>query len=124
MRRAPSHPVTRWHAARLTALVLTALVSLSGCARDDGTVDTPDGAPTDARADVPTGAPDGSAPFDQDADPMRVLLAIVVLTTGSVDAAVAEGLVTPEELDIAEQALSDGDVSAWLARADLALSGD
>lgn len=54
---------------------------------------------------------------------MRVLLAIVVLTTGSVDAAVGEGLVTPAEIDIAEQALADGDVSAWLARADLTLSG-
>ena len=54
---------------------------------------------------------------------MRVLLAVVVLTTGNVDAAVAEGLLTPAELDIAESAIANHEVSAWLARADLALNG-
>lgn len=54
---------------------------------------------------------------------MRALLAVVALTTGNVDAAVAEGLVTPEELDVAESAIANDEVSAWLARADSTLNG-
>jgi len=56
------------------------------------------------------------------ADALRVLLGVVVLTTGDVDAAVAEGLVSPAELDLAAEAIAAREVSLWLARADLRLN--
>ena len=104
--------------SRAPTMLLAAVLLVSGCTPADDEV-AGQGA-TDAEA---SDAADVVTPFDEGIDPMRVLLAIIVLTTGSVDAAVAEGLVTPEELDIADSAIANGEVSAWLARADLTLNG-
>lgn len=43
---------------------------------------------------------------------------------GDVDAAVAEGVVTPAELDAADAVIASGDVGEWFARAQVALEGD
>jgi len=106
--------------SRALMVLLAAVLLVAGCTTTDDGAGAPDGADA-AGVDAagPSVAPGTSDPFDGDVDPMRVLLAIVVLTTGSVDAAVAEGLVTPEELDIADSAIANGEVGAWLARADL-----
>jgi len=107
--------------SRVLTVLLAAVLLVAGCTR------TNDGAVTahgSRSVSGYPGAPDTVVtPFDGDVDPMRVLLAVVVLTTGNVDAAVAEGLLTPAEFDIAESAIANHEVSAWLARADLALNG-
>ena len=117
-------------------LALTLALVLAGCgtsvdettghaASDGGAAGTTDenGAPDpapDARPDV--GSDVGELPGVDGADALRVLLGVVVLTTGDVDAAVAEGLVSPAELDLAAEAIAAREVSLWLARADLRLS--
>lgn len=114
---------------RIATVLLSVL--LAACGADEEPMD-PDGTGgTDGAVDAGPSAPDGTAPGagsdpdgtealgPVDADPLRVLLAVVVLTTGDVDAAVAEGLVTPAELDLAEEAVAAREVSVWLARADL-----
>ena len=106
---------------RVLTVLLAAVLLVAGCTAADDGAGVTDGS-GDAGGDAAT-PEDVVTPFDGDVDPMRVLLAIVVLTTGSVDAAVAEGLVTPEDLDIADSAIANGEVSAWLARADLTLNG-
>lgn len=117
--------------ARLATIAAAAV--LTACGTSDAPAG-PDGTTGDAGATTP--APDEVAPgtgSDPDAptgtatdgaDPLRVLLAVVVLTTGDVDAAVAEGLVSPSDLDLAESALAAREVSVWLARADLLLRED
>lgn len=106
---------------RVLTVLLAGVLLVAGCTAADDRAGVTDGSGA-AGGDAAT-PEDVVTPFDGDVDPMRVLLAIVVLTTGSVDAAVAEGLVTPEELDIADSAIANGEVSAWLARADLTLNG-
>ena len=107
--------------SRALTVLLAAVLLVAGCTAAEDGAGVTDG--SGAAGGDATATEDAVTPFDGDVDPMRVLLAIVVLTTGSVDAAVAEGLVTPEELDIADSAIANGEVSAWLARADLTLSG-
>ena len=103
---------------RTTALLVAFVLALWGCSgtTDDGATPepVPDVAgPSDADADMPA---DGS-------DPLRVLLAVMILTAGDVDAAVAEGVVTPAELDAADAVIASGEVGEWFARAELALQG-
>jgi hypothetical protein len=45
--------------------------------------------------------------------PSGVLLAAVLLATGDVGAAVAEGIVSPEEVDAAVAAVAAGDLDRW-----------
>lgn len=119
---------------RIATVLLTAVLAACGSTDDpvepDVTGDADDAAdagPTapDEAAPGPRSGADGTADLGQyDADPLQVLLAVVVLTAGDVDAAVAEGLVTPAELDLAEAAVDAREVSVWLARADLLLHED
>ena len=51
-------------------------------------------------------------------DPVRVVLAFVLMSTGDIESAVAEGLVTPDEVAIAVQSLEDGTVQEWIDRAE------
>lgn len=99
----------------IAALILTT-VGLAGCADAQGGGGTAE--PT--MPDAPDGA-NGDITSADGTDPLRVLLAVVILTAGDVDAAVAEGIVTPDELDAASAALAAGEVGDLLARAQLAL---
>lgn len=124
------NPVRARLATVAAAAVLTACGTSDAPAGPDRTTGDAGaaGATTPAPDDVAPGtgsdpdAPTGTA--TDGADPLRVLLAVVVLTTGDVDAAVAEGLVSPSDLDVAESALAAREVSVWLARADLLLRED
>ena len=124
---------------RIATVLLTAV--LAACGSTDDPVEPDVTGDSDDAADAGPTAPDETAPDEAapgsgsgsdgtadlgqyDADPLQVLLAVVVLTTGDVDAAVAEGLVTPAELDLAEAAVAAREVSVWLARADLLLHED
>jgi len=40
------------------------------------------------------------------------------MSTGDIESAVAEGLVTPDEVAIAVQSLEDGTVQEWIDRAE------
>lgn len=110
--------------SRATRMLAVALgVALAGCSI---TIDEPI---SDAPAELPAPAeqpPDTLGPLpgaDGGADPLRVLLAVVILVAGDVDAAVAEGVVTPAELDLASRALDEGGVDAWVERASLLIGG-
>lgn len=98
---------------RTIPVLLLTLVAAVGCNGDQGG-DARDGA-TSAGPST-SGTTTGS--IDPEAlDPLQVLLGVVVLTAGDVDAAVAEGLVSPAELDAARSALADGDVMLWFEQA-------
>lgn len=47
-----------------------------------------------------------------------VLLAAVLLSTSDIEAALAEGLVTPAEVDLAQAAIDDGLLDQWRQRAE------
>ena len=50
--------------------------------------------------------------------PERVLLAAAIIASGDIDDAVAEGLVTPDEVDAAVEAIANGDLDRWQDLAD------
>lgn len=52
-----------------------------------------------------------------------VLLAAVLLSTADIEGALAEGLVTPAEVDFAQQAIDDGMLDHWRERAEAELNG-
>ncbi|WP_157156743.1 hypothetical protein [Diaminobutyricimonas sp. LJ205] len=47
-----------------------------------------------------------------------MLLAAVLLSTADIESAVAEGLVTPDEVDEARRAIEDDSLDAWRALAE------
>lgn len=117
MRTSPrTHPVRR----RAAAIALTVLVggSAAGCTgedADDTAVTPAEGMvlPTD-----PGDAPRLGTLVAPDVRPDGVLLAALLLAAGGdVEAAVADALVTPGEVDAAAAALADGTLAAWVAEA-------
>lgn len=104
---------------RTTALLVALVLALWGC-----TGATDDGATPEPAGDAAVPSDDVGATTADEQDPLRVLLAVMILTTGDVDAAVAEGVVTPAELDAADAVIASGDVGEWFARAELALQDD
>lgn len=56
--------------------------------------------------------------FLSDANPARVLLAAVILTSGDIEKAIIEGLVTSVDVDAAVAAIKDGTLDAWRERAE------
>jgi hypothetical protein len=59
---------------------------------------------------------DGDLPADVTAK--NVLVAAVLLSTSDIDGAVAEGLVTPAEVDAAAAAIKNGTLDLWRQRAE------
>lgn len=108
---------------RVTAIALAVAAGplAAGCAGDDA--DTGAG-PADGATVMPT---DPAAPDDggrmgtmsaPDVRPDGVVLAALLLAGGGdVEAAVADALVTPAEVDAAAAALADGTLAAWVAEA-------
>lgn len=111
----------------VTAGLALVTITLTGC------TDATDvsGEPTSPEVDAAV-TDDAPAPSDDDMgmsdvmpdtmdgalDPVRVALATVLLDAGDIEAAVAEGLVDPAEVDAAERALTDGTVQDWFDLAD------
>lgn len=58
-----------------------------------------------------------------DVSAQGVLLAAVLLSTADIEGALAEGLVTPAEVDFAQQAIDDRMLDHWRERAEAELSG-
>lgn len=107
------HPRKVFRAVALVA-ALTSAPLLAGCA-----VDSPDRpvAPTSSSV-VETPADAVAAAIAQaiadGMDPERVVEAALLLTAGDVQAALAQGIVTPEEVDLARTALADGALQLWI----------
>lgn len=89
-------------AALLTALAVTA------CSAEE----TPEPHPTLTR-ELPS-----------DLSARGVLLAAVLLSEGDVERAVADGLVTPAEVDEAIRAIEGGELDVWAERAERELADD
>ncbi|MGA1053607.1 MAG: hypothetical protein ACO3WU_15060 [Ilumatobacteraceae bacterium] len=114
----------RW----ITAPVLAA--ALIGCSSGDEatTTTTVDAGPASTATSVPpadTDAPTNSAVVVDldlgellDVRPERVLLAAAIIATGDIDDAVAEGLVSPAEVDAAIEAIENRDLARWQDLAD------
>lgn len=112
----------------LTAGLALVTITLAGCTDATDVSDEPTSAP-EVDAGVTDDAPE---PSDDDGgmsdvlpdtmdgalDPVRVALALVLLDAGDIEAAVAEGLVDPAEVDAAERALTDGTAQDWFDLAD------
>jgi len=87
-----------------TALLALLVATLVGCTPPEGA--------------EPPAATDTTAAITPEAgEALRVLLAVVVLVAGEVDAALAEGIVTPAELDRADRAIVEGRVDALVRTA-------
>ena len=98
-------------AGRTTAALAMLVVTLLGCTLPE----------EDAEPPPEPGQPATIAPDDTDA--LRLLLAVVILTAGDVDAAVAEGVVTPDELDRANRAIDTGSVTRLFEQTRLEVEG-
>lgn len=101
-------------------VVLLPLV-MASCGSDSDEEAVPTGGDTSASVDgsVTTITPDsGITAQDVDgADPEKVLLAAILLGVGDIDVALAEGLVTADEVDLAVAALETGTLTEWSDRA-------
>lgn len=94
----------RARAVVAASVVALAIAGLTACAQE-----TQASAP--AQSDILTMA----LPSDVSAE--GVVFAAVLLTTSDIELALAEGLVTPAEVDLAQAALDDGTLEQWQQRA-------
>jgi hypothetical protein len=90
------------------ALVVTlAAAALSGCSSSMASSTT-------ASADAGNVL---TMPLPTDVTASGVIAAAVILRAGSIEEAVANGTVTPAEVDLARQAVADGTLKLWAQRA-------
>ena len=113
----------------LTMLPLTLLgATLAGCGDDenDDTTTTAVGPPTaptttvmsdDTTEGTVEGAGVGGIEVSATVSPDGVIAAAVLLVEGDVEQAIADGLVTVDEVDIAVRAIERGELGAWLTAA-------
>lgn len=80
------------HPCALVVIVLGASLALAGC--------TASGVPSDL-------------PVSETVSAEGVMLAAVLLSTADIEASIAEGLVTPDEVDEARRAIDDGTLDEW-----------
>ncbi len=110
-------------AGRLRRGILVVLIPLAmaSCGSESDEEVIPTGGDTSASVDgsVTTSTSDsGISAQDVDgADPEKVLLAAILLGVGDIDVALAEGLVTADEVDLAVAALQTGTLTEWSDRA-------
>lgn len=99
--------MTRW---KLVSLALVAVFALAACG--DG------GSSEDTLVTLPDESTTTSVASDAAVDADNVLLAVALLEAGDVDAAIAAGVVNPDEVEAAAEAVSDGTLDVWVERAD------
>ena len=88
--------------AKVIAPMLLFGVTLSGCSQNDS---------NDNNSSATT-------VVFSDANPARVLLAAVLLTSGDIEKALTDGLVTPKDVDAAVSAIKNGTLDEWRQRAE------
>lgn len=92
---------SKWRIGSSVALLALVIpFGLSACASDEQSEPSPQPSPS---ISIPVGV-----------DPVRVVLAIVLLNSGDIDAAISLGQVTPVEVDIAVTAIKEDKVQEWL----------
>ncbi|MET1043217.1 MAG: hypothetical protein ABWX59_03720 [Microbacteriaceae bacterium] len=87
----------------MLGIAVLATLALTGCSAT-------------AATDSHVAADDSAAITDSVTDTVTaegVLLAAVLLSTADIEAAVAEGLVTPDEVDAAQRAIDDRTLEKW-----------
>ena len=106
---------------RLVALasLLFFLPVVSGCA--EGTVEpdlpaTPSSQTTPDKEEPTSVVPDQLPEF---VTAKGVVLATVIIATGNVGSAVEQGLVSPQEVDLARKAIAEGHVQDWVDAAEV-----
>ena len=104
-------------------------VTVTGCGDDDENDDTTTTAVETTAAPATTVATDdttegtvegagvGDVEVSATVSPDGVIAAAVLLAEGDVEQAIADGLVTVEEVDIAVRAIERGELAAWLTAA-------
>jgi len=121
--RSHIHTTRTARAARLAGLALIGAV-LAGCSGTTDATDDGTGAVDDTTSGTAT-APDASERPDVETalEAEQVVLAIVMLTAGDIEAALAEGLVSPAEVDAALRAITAGTAQDWFDLAAEQLAG-
>lgn len=92
------------------AVSIASMSMMAACGSDDSDSESAQTTPGDDTSAVVDVSPDG-------VEPDKVILASVLLAVGDVDLALAEGLVTTDEVDEAATALEDGTLDVWMDRA-------
>lgn len=98
---------------RMAAIAVSMSIVVACGSDDDDTTDVTTTSGQSTVVDITTTAPAIVGAVDPD----KVVLASILLTVGDVDVALADGLVTADEVDAAAAALSDGSLSEWVSRA-------
>jgi hypothetical protein len=98
--------MTRWRNSKGLAAALLACVLLCGGVTGCASV------PTSSESAILNG------PLPEDVTAKNVLAAAILLSTSDIEGAVAEGLVTPAEVDAAKVAIEDGTLDLWRQRAE------
>lgn len=102
----------------LAACVVTLFV-LTGCASNEP---QPAPAPSDIVEEPTLGEQDVSAvpnPLPDFVTAKGVVLATVIIATGNVSSAIEQGLVSPQEVDLARKAIAEGTVQDWVDAAEM-----
>lgn len=97
--------------ALFAAVASLALGSLTACAAE-------------SQATAPPTSDILSMDLPTDVSAQGVVLAAVLLSTSDIELALAEGLVTPAEVDLAQAALDDGTLQQWQQRAERELAAN
>ena len=107
-------------ARRVVALATLSflLLTVSGCAENTVEPDAP-------AAPAPPTSPDEEESTSAVPDPLPefvtakgVVLATVIIATGNVSSAIEQGLVSPQEVDLARKAIAEGHVQDWVDAAE------
>lgn len=96
----------------------SALIALSGCSSQETQTPSPPAEVVEAPV-VPEGdlssVPDQLPEF---VTAKGVVLATVIIATGNVSSAIEQGLVSPQEVDLARKAIAEGTVQDWVDAAE------
>lgn len=95
-----------------------ALIALSGCSAEESETPSPPAEVIEfpaVPADNVSSVPD---PLPEFVTAKGVVLATVIIATGNVSSAIEQGLVSPQEVDLARKAIAEGTVQDWVDAAE------
>ena len=99
-------------ARRLAAVALASILALTACSSSNGNgSQTPTPTSTSTSDILNRQLPAGVTAEG-------VLLAAILLRAGDIDQAVSQGIVTPAEVDLAANAIKEGNLDLWRQRAE------
>lgn len=87
---------------------------LSGCS-SEAQYEVP---ATEIVEEQPVEAPKVQLQVPEGVDPVRVVLAFVLLSSGDLEAAISKGLVSPEEVAVSIAAVEEGTIQDWIDAAE------